>query len=375
MAGIYLHIPFCKRKCNYCNFFSVASLKKARDFSRFLIQELRLRREFTGKQPIETVYFGGGTPSLLNSREIADIVNAIDQHFTLRKDAEITLEANPDDLNPEYLAALSETPVNRLSIGIQSFHDQDLTYLDRIHDKAQCYKSLEYALNAGLENLSIDLIYGIPGQTDDMWETNLRTASELNIRHVSAYWLTVEAKTALNAFIEKGKIPAPDENTGLRHFRILRSWAAANAYEHYEISNLCKDGHYARHNTAYWQSVPYLGIGPSAHSFDGKARYSNVSSIDAYKNGLEEGIPAMSKEILSREDQYNEYLMTGLRTIWGVEEKTIVDRFGAAFGKDFRNRIREFKDQNLVSEHQGTFRLSEEGMLLSDFIISRLFIV
>lgn len=375
MAGIYIHIPFCKRKCNYCNFFSVASLKKAKGFSQSLIQELDLRRGFPGDATIETLYFGGGTPSMLQVRDILNIIEFIQHHYNLSEHPEISLEANPDDLSIEYLSALSDTPVNRLSIGIQSFQEQDLRYLDRIHGKEQGLACIENAQKAGFNNLSIDFIYGIPGQSDALWKSNLQIAASLNIPHVSAYWLTVEARTALNSYIEKGKLEAPDENAGIRHFHILREWASANGYEHYEISNLCKHGHYARHNTSYWQSVPYLGIGPSAHSFDGKVRYSNVASIEAYKTGVAAGNPVMSSEILSREDHFNEYLMTRLRTQWGVDTDFMNRQFGPEETSEFLERIQEFIHQELVVQQQSRFTLSESGMLLSDHIISRLFIV
>jgi len=375
LAGLYIHIPFCKRKCNYCNFYSIASRKKAIGFTPLLIRELELRKHFIEGQIIDTIYFGGGTPSLLEVSEILQIIHETERIFTVGSNPEITLEANPDDLNAEYLAELAQSPVNRLSIGIQSFSDKDLIFLDRIHSAAQSEKVIQIAQHAGFSDISIDLIYGIPGQQDSDWLSNLRKASAYGITHVSAYWLTVEAKTALSQLIGRGKLPAPDEEAGIRHFRLLREWAEKEGYEHYEISNLCRNQHYSRHNTAYWNGIPYLGIGPSAHSFDGKTRVRSVAGIDDYSKGILTENPVLETEELTLSDRYNEYIMTGLRTQWGVDSTHISQEYGSVLQENFILKIQPFIEQNLITRRQTSYTLTASGMLLTDFITSSLFVV
>lgn len=344
-------------------------------FTPLLIRELELRKQFLEGQIIDTLYFGGGTPSLLQVSEILQIIQETERIFTVGPNPEITLEANPDDLNAEYLAELAQSPVNRLSIGIQSFSDKDLIFLDRIHNAAQSEKGIQIAQHAGFSDISIDLIYGIPGQQDSDWLSNLRKASEYGITHVSAYWLTVEAKTALSQFIERGKLPSPDEEAGIRHFRLLREWAEKEGYEHYEISNLCRNHHYSRHNTAYWKGIPYLGIGPSAHSFDGKTRFRSVAGVDDYRMGILTDNPVLETEELTLSDRYNEYIMTGLRTRWGVDSMHIYQEFGSVFQENLILKIQPFIEQNLVTRKETTYTLTESGMLLTDFITSSLFVV
>ncbi len=337
-----------------------------------IIREIYLRKQ--QKRPVETIYFGGGTPSLLSQEELNQIFAALKDCFDIAPDAEVTLEANPDDLNPEKLAELKQTSVNRLSIGVQSFAEADLLYMNRAHNAGEAIACLQNAQAAGFNQLTADLIYGTPGMTDATWQSNLQRLFDLNIPHISCYALTVEPNTALAHFIKKEKAQPVDEAQAARQFELLVSAMSANGYEHYEISNFCKPGQYSRHNTAYWQSKSYLGIGPAAHAFDGKNRSWNIANNAQYMKSIQSGKIPSETEILSETDQFNEYVMTGLRTTWGCSLARIKS-WGADVEQHFLRAIVPYLDNGQMVREGDVFRLSDSGKFLSDGIISDLFMV
>jgi len=375
MAGIYIHIPFCKQKCHYCNFFSQASLKYKDAFVKALLSEIDLKKNYLNDNMVKTIYFGGGTPSLYDADTIQLIIDRIMIVFDVQKDVEITLESNPDDLTKERLNSLAETSVNRLSIGVQSFFDDDLHYLHRVHNSGQAYQAIVNAQNTGFSNLSIDLIYGIPGLTAEKWIKNIRQLFELQIPHISAYALTVEPKTALFFLIGKNKYDSPDEQLTIEHFEILMTLMKENDYLHYEISNFCKDGYFSKHNMNYWSGVPYLGLGPSAHSFNGYSRQWNKSNVSSYISGvLEKGTVQFEKEILTKTQQYNEYILTGLRTIWGCDIKRI-ESFGERYKNHIISVIQSPLSKGLMVKKQDHLFLTEKGKLFADRLAADLFII
>lgn len=374
MPGIYLHIPFCKQACHYCNFHFSTSLRLKRPLLAAIARELDLQKNYLGGAEISSVYLGGGTPSLLEINELREIFAQIHSLHRVRADAEITLEANPDDLSWEKLCALREhTPVNRLSIGIQSFSDDDLRWMNRAHTAAHARECLENARRAGFDNLTIDLIYGAPTTSDAQWEANLRAAFDYGVPHLSCYCLTVEDGTALGAWVKKGKQPPTDEEKAARQFEQLMAAAAAEGFEHYEISNFARPGWQAQHNSSYWLGEPYLGIGPSAHSFDGRAvRQWNVSNNALYIKALEAGEIPCERETLSPADCYNEYVMTSLRTQWGCDLGKIRN-IGAGFAERFERGARPFLEAGTMERAGDTFRLPSRGKLLADGIAAELF--
>ncbi len=374
MAGIYLHIPFCKQKCHYCNFFSVASLKHRAEFLASLLNEIGERKDYLGEEEVTTIYFGGGTPSLLSATELRRILDALADNFKLSAAPEITLEANPDDVSKAWLKELKTTPVNRLSIGIQSFFDDDLEYLNRVHNAQQAREVVEQARDAGYPNLTIDLIYGIPGLSMEKWQKNLETFFSMEIPHLSAYALTVEARTALHHLIEKKKLPAPDEQESVDHFRLLQKLTAEKGYQHYEISNFSLPGHYSKHNSIYWLGGNYLGLGPSAHSFNGTSREWNVSNLGKYVSGEWHSGSEVEKEILTAVQRYNEYVMTSLRTMWGCDSTHIRNGFGDSFADYFLKGTARFIDRGWLRSEGSAFFLTDEGKLFADGVASALFL-
>lgn len=373
MAGIYIHIPFCKQKCHYCNFFSVASQKNKVAFLNVLSEEISNRKPYLGDEPISTIYLGGGTPSVLSKDELMRIFDQLRANYNVLADAEITLEANPDDLSLNYLRELKETPINRLSIGVQSFFDEDLTYLNRIHTADQALNRVKDALNIGFGNMSIDLIYGIPTLTKEKWEANLKTFFDLNITHLSAYSLTVEPKTALHQLIKKKKMKNIQDEQSIAHFKILQKQIKEKGFEHYEISNFSKPGHYSKHNSLYWLGGNYLGLGPSAHSFNGISRQWNASSLAKYLQYGNNGELAYEKEILTKIQRFNEYVMTSLRTSRGCNLEHISNVFGADFTSKIESEIQSFIHKGLVIQENKILFLTEEGKLFADGIASELF--
>ncbi|MBW6459259.1 MAG: radical SAM family heme chaperone HemW [Bacteroidales bacterium] len=373
MAGIYVHIPFCRQKCHYCNFFSVAT-KRGRDtFTDALLREAEMQRDYLAGEKIETIYFGGGTPSLLKTEDLTRIFDVIYSLFPVDNEAEITLETNPDDLTEEKAREWKDTPVNRLSIGIQSFFDDDLAYLNRVHNAAQARQSVENAREAGFRNLTIDLIYGIPTLTKKKWRQNLELFFSLDIPHLSAYALTVEEKTPLWALIRKGRYTPVDERQSVAHFRTLLEIAAKNGFIHYEISNFSRPGFYSRHNSLYWLGGHYLGLGPSAHSYNGVSRQWNVSRLDGYLQLSGHQTVVEEKEILTPEQRYNEYVMTSLRTVWGCDTEHIANVFGEARRDFFLENARPFTEKNHLYQEGTRFFLTDEGKLFADGIAAALF--
>lgn len=373
MAGIYIHIPFCKQACHYCDFHFSTVLKKSDEMVAALADEIRMRKgELT--ETVETIYFGGGTPSVLSVAEIDLLLDAIYDSYDVADNPEITLEANPDDLASEKITALAQSRVNRLSIGIQSFFDDDLRMMNRVHNAAEAEQSLAEAAQH-FDNISIDLIYGIPGMDNAKWQQNIETALSFGIPHISSYALTVEPKTAMQKMIASGQMAAPVDETALEHFRILTGMLEAVGYVHYELSNFGKPGYFSRNNSAYWLGKKYLGIGPSAHSYDGASRSWNVANNSLYLRAIAHGKLPSEKEILTKADRYNEYIMTGLRTVWGVS----LDRIEREFGIDFLEYLEAqsevfLKDELLVIENR-VLKTTAKGKFLADGIASDLFLV
>lgn len=374
MAGVYVHIPFCQHKCNYCNFFSVASVKYRDIFVDALLKEIKERHNYLEGEKVNTVYFGGGTPSLLKTKEINRILDTLKRYLTFDYEPEITLEANPDDLDYEKILQIkNETPVNRLSIGLQSFFDDDLRYLDRIHTSDDAIKAVENVLKAGFNNVTVDLIYGIPGLTVEKWKKNLDIFFGFDIPHLSSYSLTVEPKTALEYQINKRKRVEPDEEISVKHFEVLMEETAKRGYIHYEISNFAKEGYYSKHNSIYWLGGHYLGLGPSAHSFNGKSRQWNVASISSYVTAEKVDKIISEREILTKTQRFNEYIMTSLRTNYGVDIEHMENVFGKIYKNYFLQNINTFIISKKVLQHGNRFILTNAGKLFADGIAADLF--
>ncbi|GAA4232713.1 radical SAM family heme chaperone HemW [Postechiella marina] len=379
MAGIYIHIPFCKQACFYCDFHFSTSLKKKDDLVLALVKELVLRKEELKNQTINTIYFGGGTPSLLTNKELDVILDAVYKNYTVTTNPEITLEANPDDLSGGRVADLSKSPINRLSIGIQSFFEDDLKSMNRAHSSKEAKKCLLEATRY-FDNITIDLIYGIPNMSIEKWNENLQIAFGFGINHISSYALTVEPKTALDAFIETGKYPPLDEALALQHFNHLVKATKAQGFIHYEISNFGKSNYFSKHNTSYWQGKHYIGIGPSAHSFNKTQRSWNVANNAQYIKAIKNNSLPNTIENLSIQDQYNEYVMTGLRTIWGVSLNKIKTDFGDSYLQYLKKASEKFIKEGVLlydksNDEASLFILktTEKGKFLVDGIASELF--
>ena len=375
MAGIYLHIPFCKQACNYCDFHFSTSMKMKVHFVKAIIQEIELRKEVFANKFISSIYFGGGTPSLLSKEELDLIFEKLYKSFTIDTDAEITLEANPDDLNFEKILQLIDTPINRLSIGVQSFRDEDLKYMNRAHTAIEALNSIKTAQDLGFQNITIDLIYGTPGMSNQDWKYNLRKSFELNLPHISSYALTVEEKTPLYYQILRKNISPVDERHIADQFKILMDEMLRYGYEQYEISNFCKDNSYSKHNSSYWKKDHYLGLGPSAHSYFGNSRSWNVSNNVKYIKALSASQLPLVKENLNIQDMYNEYVMTSLRTKWGCSLFEIEKDYSRYYLNYFKVQIKSHEINGYVIENQGVYTLSEKGKLIADRITSDLFVI
>lgn len=375
MAGIYIHIPFCKQACYYCDFHFSTSLKKKGALINALVKELELRKEALSDQIIETIYFGGGTPSLLSKEELQELINAVYKNYTVIENPEITLEANPDDLTNKCINALVNSPINRLSIGIQSFFEDDLKRMNRAHNAEEAKTCLE-EVTKHFDNITIDLIYGIPNMNLEKWDENLNTAFSFGINHISSYALTVEPKTALDTFIKKGTYPAIDENLALQHFNHLIKKTEEQGFVHYEISNFGKPDYFSKHNTSYWQGKSYLGIGPSAHSFHKAQRSWNIANNSKYITAIQNNRLPSTIEVLSIQDQFNEYIMTGLRTIWGVSLVKIENEFGKKSLQHLKNTAEKFISQKLLLvEDNNHLKSTQKGKFLVDGIASELFMI
>jgi oxygen-independent coproporphyrinogen-3 oxidase len=372
MAGIYLHIPFCKQACHYCDFHFSTSLTYKPELIKALLQEIALQKNFLKDETIETIYFGGGTPSLLTGEEINLLIDKITNIYTVASGAEITLEANPDDLSVEKIKALRQTAINRFSIGIQSFFDDDLTWMNRVHRSAEAEASVKRAQDAGFENITADLIYGYPLLTDQKLQYNLDKIFELKVPHMSAYSMTVEPRTALAAFIKKRKqLPMNDEQSAGQFVQLMDAMQL-HGFEHYEISNFCLPGHYSRHNTNYWKGVKYLGIGPSAHSYNGELRQWNVANNAKYLQAIDKKEIPAEIEILTEANRLNEYIMTSLRTQWGLDLDHL-DTIAKGSAEQLLKEANNFFDKEWINRNAQTIYLTQNGKLYADHIASGLF--
>lgn len=374
MAGLYIHIPFCKQACHYCNFHFSTTTKNLQPMVDAMISEMKYRKDYLQYEKVTSIYFGGGTPSLLSLQQLELLFNSIYQCFIVDEKAEITLEANPDDLTKQKIFELKKTPVNRLSIGIQSFFEEDLKWMNRAHNSQQAKDSILYAKESGFENLTIDLIYGMPELTDEKWLKNIETAMSFGINHISSYALTVEPQTALGHFIKKKKLPPLNEEQSARQFEILIDTLEQNNFEQYEVSNFARNKKYAIHNSAYWKNEIYLGIGPSAHSFNKVSRCWNFANNTKYIEAIESNETAFETEILSIENQLNEYLMTGLRTIWGCDLQHIEKTFGKQLSENILSEIKQKESAGLIEISGTNFKLTRKGKLFADGIASDLFV-
>ena len=373
---IYIHIPFCKQKCSYCNFHFSTSLNFKDEMLRAMKTEIMLRKNELQNKSLKSLYFGGGTPSILSVDEINSLIDEVLKYFSFEKDIEITLEANPDDLDKNFLKQLAETPVNRLSIGTQSFFEEDLKLMNRAHTASEAEGSIKRAQDFGFENLSIDLIYGSPTSNLEIWKENLNKTIALEVPHISSYALTVEPKTALENWISKGKVKNPKEEEQNREFYYLSDFLKDNGFEHYEVSNFAKPGFYSRHNSAYWKYQEYLGIGPSAHSYNGfDIRSWNVANNQQYNKKLNDKQLAKEEEILSLEDQFNEMIMIGLRTTWGVDLESLKSKFSDRMQEHLQAEIKSKIEEGILIIENNHLKIPEKHWFMADGIASDLFIV
>tara|TARA_B100000678_G_C18222968_1_gene507688 strand:- start:1652 stop:2779 length:1128 start_codon:yes stop_codon:yes gene_type:complete len=374
MSGIYIHIPFCKQACHYCDFHFSTSLKKKSELVSALQNELVLRKNELPNEPIKTIYFGGGTPSLLNLEELTAIFKTIYTEFTIAENPEITLEANPDDLSEEKINDLANSKINRLSIGVQSFFEEDLKLMNRAHNAEEALNSIKLA-RSKFDNISVDLIYGIPGMSNERWQKNIQILLDLDIPHISSYALTVEPNTALQKFIEKGKIKPVDDAAAAQHFETLRTVLKNAGFEHYEFSNYGKPGYFSQNNTAYWLGKPYLGIGPSAHSYDGNSRKWNIANNTLYIKAIERSELPLEVEELSITDRYNEYIMTRLRTHFGVDLVEVESKFGKEYLEYLKEQSVVLFEKELLRIENDVMHITEKGTFLSDGIAADLFYI
>lgn len=389
MAGIYIHIPFCKQACHYCDFHFSTSLKNKDAFLKALKKEIVLQKEYLVVSPFPTlylpyarkeegvevmsVYFGGGTPSLLSQTELMAIFETLNKYFKISKDAEITLEANPDDLTSKKIKELKDTPINRLSIGIQSFFDEDLKLMNRAHSSQEALSAVKASQDKGFENITIDLIYGIPTLTNEKWKHNLSTAFDLEVKHISSYCLTVEPKTALAHLVKEGKIKNVDEQQSVDQYEIMLDEMRKNDFVQYEISNFCKNNFFSLHNSNYWLKENYLGLGPSAHSYNGYSRQWNISNNALYIQSLEKNKLPFEEEILTMAQHYNEYILTTLRTLWGTDLKYIEDRFGKDYVLYCAAEAEKHIRAEEIKKEENKLFLTDKGKLFADKIAGNLF--
>ena len=375
MSGIYLHIPFCKSKCAYCNFFSLVTEKKIDDYVSALKKEIINRKSYLGDDVVKTIYFGGGTPSLLPIKYVEEILELLHENYNIISNPEVTLEINPDTIDKDKMMSLKQLGVNRMSVGIQSFNDDDLRYLGRRHDSRHALQVLDDLSSVGFDRITLDLIYGMPTLTEEKWNHNLDIFFSTGISHLSAYALTVEPKTILGQKIEKEELQEVSEEETIRHYNILVERTKENGFEHYEISNFAKEGCRSQHNSIYWQDVKYLGLGPSAHSYDGNSRQWNVSNLTKYIQLIDTDTECYyEKEFLSKEDKFNEYVMTSLRTSWGCNVDKIERDYGKSYTQHFLKNVKKYLDSGIMLVKDNSFILTDEGMLFADGIAADLFV-
>ena len=374
MAGIYVHIPFCKKLCFYCDFYHVISVNDNSAFIDALLKEASLRKDYLESETVSTIYFGGGTPSVFSVKDLGTILNHINKLFRVEQDCEISIELNPDDVLPAYLEGLKDLNINRISMGIQSWRDSDLKMLNRRHDSAQAIKALKDTLDAGFENITIDLIYGIPGMSLKEWESNLDFSLSFDIKHLSAYHLTFEPGTVFGKMLEKGAISEIDENESVAQFNILIEKTESAGFIQYEISNFGKPGYFSLHNSNYWKQVSYLGLGPSAHSFNGYSRQWNIRDLKGYIKLISAGKSFYESEELNSKTRFNEYIMTSLRTMWGIDLEYVEEMFEKEGYDYIINLAGKFKNYGLMKQEKKSLILTNQGKLISDNIISEFMI-
>ena len=374
MSGIYIHIPFCKQACHYCDFHFSTSLKKKEEMVLALGKEIVLRKSEFEDEVVETIYFGGGTPSILTIADVKFLIETVYENYSVIENPEITVEANPDDLSDDFIVELSKTLVNRLSIGVQSFFEDDLEMMNRAHNSAEAKKCLEIATKY-FDNISVDLIYGIPEMSNQKWTQNIETALRFGISHISSYALTVEPKTALKKLIDTGKIAQPKDEVASAHFDILVEKLTQSGFIHYELSNFGKENYFSKNNSSYWLGKKYIGIGPSAHSFDGNSRSWNIANNSLYLKSISESKLPNEIEILSKTDKYNEYVMTGLRTIWGISLNRIETQFGKQYLKYLQKQMEKFVKDDLLVLENDILKTTKKGKFLCDGIASDLFML
>lgn len=373
MAGIYIHVPFCKTRCIYCDFYSTTHSELKNRYVEALCSELKMRQEYLKGEKVETIYFGGGTPSQLEEDDFKRIFDAIHHCYGTGHDREITLEANPDDLTEEYLQMLSTLPFNRLSMGIQTFDESTLKLLKRRHNAVQAIEAVKRSREAGFRNISIDLIYGLPGETAARWENDLKQAISLKPEHISAYHLTYEEGTPIYNMLQKNQVSEVDEDTSVQFFSMLMDELKTAGYEHYEISNFCLPRKYSRHNTSYWKGIPYLGCGPSAHSFNGVTREWNIASINEYIEGIESENRHFESEVRDNITAYNELIITSIRTMWGVSLKKLEEEFGTELLEYCKQMAAPYLQTGKLTKKNDSLCLTREGIFISDSITRDLF--
>jgi oxygen-independent coproporphyrinogen-3 oxidase len=374
MNGIYIHIPFCKQACHYCDFHFSTSLKKKDEMVSALAKEIAMRKDEFKDETVATIYFGGGTPSILDVRDLKMLIDVVYQNYKVDDNPEITVEANPDDLTEERIIQLSKNNINRLSIGIQSFFEDDLKMMNRAHDSQEAQQCLEIATQY-FDNISLDLIYGVPNMSNEKWKQNIEKALSFGVPHISSYALTVEPKTALDKFIKKGIIKQPDDEVAQDHFHILVETLKENGFIHYELSNFGKPDYFSKNNSSYWLGKKYIGIGPSAHSYDGVNRGWNISNNTLYSKAIEENRLPIETEKLTLTDRYNEYIMTGLRTIWGVSLDRIKNEFGLKYFDHLNKESKRFLEDDLLVIEDNILQTTKKGKFLCDGIASDLFLL
>lgn len=374
MAGIYIHVPFCRQACRYCDFYFTVSLQYRDDYLKALKKEIGLRREYVASQEIETIYFGGGTPSVLSDVQIEDILKLIHKEFPVSLEAEVTLEANPDDLSKDYLKKLRQIGINRLSVGVQSFHQDELSLMRRLHTEAQARDCIQNAAEQGFDNINLDLIYGVPGLSMRKWEENVRTVMQLPVVHISAYHLTFEAGTIFDHWRKNGRLFEVEEIISIEQFKVLKEITADHGFDHYEISNFSKKGFWSKHNTAYWENKIYLGLGPAAHSFNKTERRWNVSSVKKYIAALNEGTYFYEKEVLKLSDRFNDYLIISLRTKWGADLNYIKSEFGEATRTTLLKSADQFMKEGVIFLEKERMKIDSASWMKADMIIRELIV-
>jgi oxygen-independent coproporphyrinogen-3 oxidase len=372
MAGIYIHIPFCKKKCHYCDFYKTLDTGMAERYIKALVKEMGLQKDYLENKKINTIYLGGGTPSVLTAVQVREILEKLGAAFDIAEDAEITMEVNPDDISRVYARDLRQAGINRVSLGIQSWNDDILSFLNRRHRAEEAGKALEDIRASGIDNISVDLIYGIPGLQDGQWKDDLQKTVKLDIKHISAYHLTIEEDTLFGKMKKEGTFEEIGEEESERQFNMLVDICRQNSFVQYEISNFCKDEWYSIHNTNYWKQEAYLGLGPSAHSYDGESRRWNVSDLQAYLKSLEKDALPSTVEVLTLKDKYNEYIMTSLRTMWGINIDTVEEKINKESRDYLTNLATRFVKYGMMTQNGSQLMLTDQGRMISDNIISEL---